>query len=62
MSYLGRSKSAEGDGQTLLGGGGAGARGALSFPFSSREGLVSPVGVGRVLLEECGAGGAMLGH
>jgi len=47
MSYLGRSGSAEGEGQTVLGGSEAGAGGALSFPFSSRVCLVLPVGVGR---------------
>jgi len=34
MSYLRRSGSAAGEGQTVLGGRGGGARGALSFPFS----------------------------
>ena len=47
MSYLGRSGSAEREGQTVLGGDGAGAAGALSFPLSYRVGLVLPVGVGR---------------
>ena len=46
----------------MLGGSGAGAGGALPVPFASRGGFVSPVGVGRVLLEECVAGGAMLGR
>jgi len=62
MSYLGRSGSAEGEGQTVLGGGGGGAGGGLSFHFCCREGLVSPVGVGRDLLEACEAGSAMLGR
>jgi len=44
MSYLRRSGSAEWHGQTMLGGGRAGAGEALSFPFSSREALVSQVG------------------
>jgi len=61
MSYLGRSGSAEGEGQTVLGGSGAGAGGALSLPFSSREWLVIPVGMGRDTLEEYVAGDAMLG-
>ena len=47
MSYLGRSASAEGEGQTVLARGGGGAGGALSFHFSWREGLVPLVGVGR---------------
>jgi len=47
MSYLGRSGSAAGEGHTVLGGGGGGARGALSFPFSWRAGLVLLVGAGR---------------
>jgi len=51
MSYLGRSRSAAGEGQTVLGGGGGGAGGALSFPFSWRAGLVLLVGVGQVPLE-----------
>jgi len=38
MSYLGRSGSAEGEGQTVLGGGGGVAGGALSFPFSGKRG------------------------
>jgi len=46
LSYLTRSGSAKGEGHRVLGGGGAGAVGALSFPFSSRVGLVLPVGVG----------------
>jgi len=46
MSYLGRSGSAEGEGQTMLGGGGGGAEGALSFPLSSPVGLMLPEGGG----------------
>jgi len=44
ISYLGGSRSAEGEGQTVLGGGGGGAAGRLSFPFSGRGGLVLLVG------------------
>jgi len=44
MSYLGRYRSAEGQGQTMLGGGAGGAGGALSFPFSWRAGLVLLLG------------------
>ena len=47
MWYLERSGSAAVEGQTVLGGGGGGARGALSFPLSWRAGLVLLVGVGR---------------
>jgi len=61
MSYLGRSGSAKGQGQTVLGGGGGGAGGALSFPFSSRVGLVLPVGVGRDPPEEYVDCDALLG-
>ena len=62
MSYLGRSESAAGEGQTVLGGGRGGrAGGALPFPFSWRAGLVMLVGVGRDPLEEgvayCGTPG-----
>jgi len=61
MSYLGRSGSAAGEGQTVLAGGGGRAGGALSFPFSWRAGLVLLVGVGRDPLEEgvgcCGTPG-----
>ena len=53
MSYLGRSRSAEREGQTVLGGGAGGAGGALSLPFSWRAGLVLLVGVGRDPVEEC---------
>jgi len=52
MWYLGRSGSAEGKGQTVLGGGGGGTGGALSFPFSWRAGLVLLVGARRDQLEE----------
>jgi len=62
MSYLGRLKSSEGEGQTVLGGGGTGAGGALSFPFSLRVGLVLPVGVGRDPPEERVDCVAMLGR
>jgi len=55
MSYLGRSGSAEGEGQTVLGGGGGGARGALFFPFSWQAGLVLLQGAGRDPLGECDA-------
>jgi len=53
MSYLGRSRLAAGEGQTVLGGGGGGAGGALCFPFSWRAGFVLLAGVGRDRLEEC---------
>jgi len=53
MSYLGRSGSAEGEGQTVFGGGAGVAGGALSFPFSWRAGLVLLVRAGRDPLEEC---------
>jgi len=53
MSYLGRSGSAEGEGQTVLGGGAGGAGGALSRPLSWRAGLVLLVGVGRDPVEGC---------
>jgi len=62
ISYLGRPGSAEGVGQTVLGGGGGGARGALSFPFSWQAGLVLLVGVGRDPLEECVACCGTLGR
>jgi len=55
--YLGRSGSAEGEGQAVLGGGGGGAGGALSFPFSWRAGSVLLEGVGRDPLAECVACG-----
>jgi len=62
MSYLGRSRSAEGEGQTVLGGGGGGAGGALSFPFSCRAGLVLLEGAGRDPLGYCVACCATLGR
>jgi len=62
MSYLGRSGSAAGEGQTVLGGGGGGAGGVLSFPVSWRAGLVLLVGVGRDPLEEGVACCATAGH
>jgi len=62
MSYLGRSGSAEVEGQTVLGGGGGGAGGALSFAFSWRAGLVLPVGAGRDPQEECMACCGALGR
>ena len=46
MSYYGRSGSAEGEGQTVLGSGRGGAGGALCFAFSWRAGLVLLEGVG----------------
>ena len=61
MLYLGRSGSAERESQTVLGDGGGGAGGALSFPVSWRVGLLLPVGVGRDPPEECIDCGAMLG-
>jgi len=62
MSYLRRSGSAEGEGQTVFGGGRGGAGGALSFPFSWRVGLVLLVGARRVPLEECVACCVKPGH
>jgi len=53
MSYLGRSGSAEGEGHTVLAGGGGGSGGALSFPCSWRAGLLLLEGVGRDPLGEC---------
>jgi len=52
MSYLRRSGSAVGEGQTVLGGGGCGAGEALSFPLAWQVGLVLLVGVRRDPLEE----------
>ena len=62
MSYLGRSGSAEAEGQTELGGGRGRAGGALSFPFSWRAGLVLPVRAGRDPLGECVACCGTLGR
>jgi len=62
MSYLGRSGSAEGEGQTVLASGGGGAGGALSFPFSWREGLALPVWVGRDPVGGCEACCGALGR
>ena len=62
MSYLGRSGAAEGEGQTVLGGGEGGAGGALSFPFSWRAGLVLLEVAGREPLEECVACCGTLGR
>ena len=62
MSYLGRSGSAEGEGQTVLAGGVGAARGALSFTFSWREGLVLLVGVGRDPVVGCVAYCGALGR
>jgi len=62
MSYLGRSGSAEGEGQTVLAGGRGGAGGALSFPFSWREGFVLPVWVGRDPVGGCVACCGALGR
>jgi len=53
MLYLGRSGSAEGEGQTVLVGGWGGAGGALSFPFSWRGGMALLGGVGRDLPGGC---------
>jgi len=53
MSYLARSGSAAGEGQTVFRSCGDGAGGALSSPFSWQAGLVLPVGVGWDPLEEC---------
>ena len=62
MSYLGRSGSAAGEGQTVFGGGGGWAEGALSFTFSWRVGLVLPMGLGRDPLEGCVACCVTLGR
>jgi len=62
MSYLGRSRSAEGQGQTVLGVSGGGAGGALSFAFSWRAGLVLLVGAERDPLGQCVAGYGTLGR
>jgi len=62
MSYLGRSGSAEGEGQTLLSGGGCGAGGPLSFPLSWRAGLVLLVGAVHEPMGECVACCGTLGR
>jgi len=62
MSCLGRSGSAEGEGQTVLRGGGGGAGGALSFPFTWPAGLMLLEGAGRDPLGQCMACCGALGY